>query len=50
VIYYFHSERIPLFALDVYAKNKRSDLSEDEKTRLKQFVKSVTRLGTENRR
>jgi hypothetical protein len=50
VIYYFHSERIPLFALDVYAKNQRSDLSEDEKAKLKQFVKSVARLGTEKRR
>jgi len=41
VIYYFHSERIPLFALDVYAKNERSDLSEDEKARLKRFVKAI---------
>jgi len=50
VIYYFHSECIPLFALDVYAKNQHSDLSESEKARLKQFVKTVARLGTEKRR
>jgi hypothetical protein len=50
VIYYFHSERMPLFALDIYAKNERSDLSEDEKARLKQFVKTVARLGMEKRR
>lgn len=41
VIYYFHSERIPLFALDVYAKNDRSDLSEDQKVRLKRVVKAI---------
>lgn len=41
VIYYFHSERLPLFALDIYAKNERSDLSEDEKRHLRQFVKAI---------
>ena len=46
VIYYFHSERIPLFALDIYAKNERSDLGEGEKSRLKLFVKTIAHLAT----
>ncbi len=50
VVYYFHSERIPLFALDVYAKNQRTDLTEDEKAKLKRFVKTVAQLGAEKRK
>jgi hypothetical protein len=41
VIYYFHSERIPLFALGLYAKNDRSDLSRNEINRLQRFVKTI---------
>lgn len=46
MIYYFHSERIPVFALDVYAKNERSDLNEDEKARLKRFVKAIAEAAS----
>ncbi len=41
VIYYFHSEHIPLFALDVYAKNERADLKPDEINQLKRVVKLI---------
>jgi hypothetical protein len=41
VIYYFHNEHIPLFALDAYAKNERSDLSATEIERLKHTVKLI---------
>jgi mRNA-degrading endonuclease RelE of RelBE toxin-antitoxin system len=41
VIYYFHSERIPLFALSLYAKNQKADLSSDEIDRLRLVVKSI---------
>jgi hypothetical protein len=30
VIYYFHGEAMPLFLLTVYAKSRRTDLSESE--------------------
>lgn len=41
MIYYFHSEHIPLFALDVYAKNERADLKPDEINQLKRVVKLI---------
>ena len=31
VIYYYHSESIPLYALDIYAKNQKTNLSAAEK-------------------
>ncbi len=39
VIYYFHSPRLPLLALDAYAKNEKSDLSPAEKNELRQMAK-----------
>jgi hypothetical protein len=41
VIYYFHDERVPLFALDAYAKNEKTDLKPDEVVRLKRVVDSI---------
>ncbi len=35
VIYYFYSESAPLLALDIYAKNDREDLTEDQKKRFR---------------
>lgn len=34
VIYYYHGATIPLYALAVYAKNEKSDLTPDEKKAL----------------
>jgi len=46
VIYYFHSETLPVLALDIYAKNEKMDISPAEKKRLKseveEFVKNMT--------
>lgn len=39
VIYYFHSEEVPLLALDIFAKNEQSDLSPAQKKTLKALVK-----------
>jgi mRNA-degrading endonuclease RelE of RelBE toxin-antitoxin system len=39
VIYYVHSERLPLFLLTAYAKNVRADLSAKERAELKALVK-----------
>jgi len=42
VIYYFHNEQIPLFALDAYAKNEKADLKADDVIRLRRVVKAIT--------
>ena len=38
VIYYYYNESIPVFALDIYAKNEKSDLSEADKRSLKRYL------------
>ena len=38
VIYYFHSDSIPLFLLNVFAKNEKSNLTKAERNDLKQLV------------
>ena len=41
VIYYFHCEDVPLFALTAYAKNQRADLSDAERNDFKRLTKSL---------
>jgi hypothetical protein len=41
VIYYFHNEDIPIFALTAYAKNQRDDLSDAEKNNYKRLIKTL---------
>ena len=41
VVYYFHSERIPLYVLTVFAKNERADLSMAERHELAKLVKRL---------
>jgi len=38
VIYYYYNESIPLFALDIYAKNQKTDLSQADKRSLKRLL------------
>jgi len=47
VIYYFHSERMPLYLLTVVAKNERADLTQKERNELAKLVKILveTALG-----
>lgn len=47
VIYYFHSERMPLYLLTVFAKNERADLSRAECKGLARLVDNLveTALG-----
>jgi len=33
VIYYYHNERLPVFLLSAYAKNRKADLSQPSETR-----------------
>lgn len=38
VIYYHYNTSIPLFLLDIYAKNEKTDLSEADKRSLKRLL------------
>jgi len=38
VIYYYHSERLPLFLLTAYAKNEKANLSQAERNAMKRLV------------
>jgi hypothetical protein len=37
-IYYYHNDSVPLFLLDIYAKNERANLSEADKRSLKRLL------------
>lgn len=39
VIYFFHSEKLPLFVYSIYAKNTQADLSNSAKNELKKITK-----------
>ena len=41
VIYYYHSERLPVFLLAAFAKNERADLTLDERHQLAAAVKPL---------
>lgn len=45
VIYYFHSERIPLYLLTVLAKNERVDLSQAERNELAKLVEVLIKTA-----
>lgn len=38
VIYYYHSERLPVFLLAAYAKNERANLSQAERNAMKKLI------------
>jgi hypothetical protein len=40
-IYYYHDESIPLFVLDIYAKNEKANLSEADKRSLKRLLAQI---------
>jgi hypothetical protein len=40
-IYYYHNESIPLYALDIYAKNQKANLSGAERNAVKQMVAAI---------
>jgi mRNA-degrading endonuclease RelE of RelBE toxin-antitoxin system len=49
VVYYYHSEAMPLFALTAYAKNERADLSQADRNDFRRLtallVESYARRG-----
>jgi len=38
VIYYYHSDKVPLFMLAMYAKNERADLSQAERNAIRHLI------------
>jgi hypothetical protein len=46
VIYYCHSERMPLFIVTVYAKNVRDDISDADRNDMKRMTKLLATYGT----
>ena len=43
VIYYFHSEAIPLYLLTLFAKNERADLSKSQRNELAELTALLVR-------
>ena len=41
MIYYYYNETIPLFALNVFAKNEKINLTGDEKNTLKKITSQI---------
>lgn len=41
VIYYFYDEEMPIYALLIYAKNERADLTPDERRAVAAFASSI---------
>lgn len=41
VIYYYHSERLPLFLLSAYAKNRKANISRAERNAMKHLVPAL---------
>ena len=41
VIYFFHTENTPLYALMVYAKNEKADLSGDDRKAMRAVVEAI---------
>ena len=48
MIYYYHNESIPLYALDIYAKNQKANLSAAEKNAARKTVAAI--VAEHNRR
>ena len=41
IIYYFHSDEVPLFLLTAYPKSRKSDLSQTEKNTMRQVIRDL---------
>jgi hypothetical protein len=41
VIYYYHSERLPVFLLSAYAKNRKENLTQGERNAMKGLVPAL---------
>jgi hypothetical protein len=41
VIYYYHNERLPVFLISVYAKNRKANLSKAARNAMKRLVPAL---------
>jgi mRNA-degrading endonuclease RelE of RelBE toxin-antitoxin system len=48
VIYYYYDESIPIFLLTVYGKNKKENLTQDEKNTVKSTISKIVETYKEN--
>ena len=46
VVYYYHSEAMPLFALTAYAKNERADLSQADRNDFRRLTALLVQTYT----
>ena len=44
IIYYYHSQNMPIFLFTAYAKNERANLTQAEKKMLKKIIKSIVQI------
>ena len=49
VIYYYYDDGIPLYLIDLFAKNEASDLSRDELADLAAFAKQIAAAARERK-
>lgn len=50
IIYFFHSAEIPLFALTAFAKNERTDLSQEDRNAFRGLTKLLVETYRRKRR
>jgi hypothetical protein len=48
VIYYFYDREIPIYALLIYAKNERADLTAEQRKSVASFAAAIKALGNAN--
>lgn len=48
VIYYFHSDRMPLYLLPLFAKNERANLTKAERNELAGLTDALASIWMEN--
>lgn len=47
IVYYYHSDRIPLFLLSIFAKNEKQNLTVSERSQLAELVKILVKIALE---
>ena len=45
IIYFFHSEKMPLYLLTLYGKNEKSDLTDSERKELAKLARMLVQTA-----
>lgn len=48
IIYYYHNQSIPIFLFTVYAKNKKTNITQNERNILKTIISKIVEIYEEN--